>query len=199
MMNIVAFCMLFAANLASGAAVANPEAQRDINISFTSKGNLANYRSSGKVNVTKETTFTSMKPLELKLTPLPGLSAKTGDSTNALVPVSSCLTPRIAADPEDCDALCAFLEESTEDLLLPALEIQEIETGTCGFGVANLWPCGSVTFSQNQLGPVCRNMLSECVRNGEDGFVEDIGGQNLAFALYGLESAPPYTAAPGDC
>lgn len=53
--------------------------------------------------------------------------------------------------------------------------------------------------AQNELAPVCRYMLSECVSGGEDGFVQDIGGQDLAFALYGLESVPPYVAAPYEC
>jgi hypothetical protein len=193
MVNVTAFLMLLAANLASGAAVAAPEVQKDNKISFRSKGTLADYHSENKMEVTKEQTLELLTPLERKITPIPGFTAKSVDGIDALVPVLSCLTPVISADPDDCAALCEFMEESTENINLGPLEIQYINTGTCEFGVANLWPCGAVTFAQSGLGPYCRNMLNSCVLDGRDGFIEDIGGQNLGFALYGLESPPAYS------
>jgi hypothetical protein len=197
MVSVTAFCMLLVANLASGAAVADFKARRDSKMSFMSKGSLADYHSPNEMNVTKEQTLKLLAPVDLQTTPVVGFTAKPEDGISARVPVLSCLTPRIAADPDDCAALCEFMEGSTDNINMGPLDIQYISTGTCEFGVANLWPCGAVSFPQSQLGPVCRNMLNACVLDGYDGFIEDIGGQNLAFALYGLDSPPAYT--PSEC
>lgn len=197
MMLVTAFNMLLVANLASGAAMAGPTAQGDNKISFKSKGSLAGYHSSNEMKVTNEKSLELLTPLDVKATPITGFTAKPESGISARVPRLSCLRPVIAADPDDCAGLCEFIEESTDNINLGPLDIQYISLGTCEFGVANLWPCGAVSFPQSGMAGYCRNMLNECVLNGEDGFVEDLGGQNLAFALYGLDSPPAYT--PGDC
>ena len=195
MVAITAVFMLLVANVASGAAVSAPESQRDPKMSFASKETLADYYSTNKMEVAKEQTLELLAPVDRKVTPTPGFTVKSIDGINALVPVPSCFTPVISADPDDCASFCQSMEESTESINVGPLDIQYINTGTCEFGVANIWPCGAVTFPQSELGPYCRNMLNSCVLDGYDGFVEDIGGQKLGLALYGLESPPTYSPA----
>jgi hypothetical protein len=109
-----------------------------------------------------------------------------------------CLNPLYPAVAEDCFAICKWLGVQAKYITIGPLKIVEVSWHTCKFGLRNLNPCTDIGFPMANLTPYCKAMLDDCMINQYDGFLSDqIAGVDVAYALYGPKSAPPY--APGEC
>jgi hypothetical protein len=70
------------------------------------------------------------------------------------------------------------------------------ESGHCVFGVANLDPCERLSIDPTDvIQPLCMSLLTQCVRDGYDGFVETVNPR-MALAMSGTAAAPPYSQEP---
>ena len=109
-----------------------------------------------------------------------------------------CLSPLPAHRPilEDCSRLCDYLGHVQGPILIRPLNIWYEQSGHCILGIVNTNPCHPLVIDPIRiLQGYCRSMLTDCVRNGFDGFIEGVA-PGMAMALTGLEAAPPYTREP---
>lgn len=112
---------------------------------------------------------------------------------------SRCLEPAEGAHPivEDCLRLCDNIAGNGGRMIIGPLDIEHFQIGHCMFGVANLRVCDTIEILEiKQFAVMCRSMLFSCVRNGYDGLVEG-SWPPMAFSLFGLPAAPPYSFREG--
>ena len=112
---------------------------------------------------------------------------------NWSVTTSQCLDPLDRPIVEDCSQVCADLDTLEGGIYLQPFQIWSHTSGHCVLGLANLDPCEILNIDPaNTIKPLCEDMLSRCVVNGYDAYVETMHPR-LALAMSGLEAAPPYT------
>jgi hypothetical protein len=121
------------------------------------------------------------------------------------VTVEQCLDPSDRPFFEDCANICSVDPDGNPDgwlygqqgpIEIQPLEIWYVEDETCAFGIANLDPCEIIDI--DPLGDVwayCYSMYRNCVLNGYDGFLQGTDPE-MAMALSGSPSAPPYVEGP---
>lgn len=112
------------------------------------------------------------------------------------VTTHECLDPLDRPIPEDCDQVCADVLAMEGGIFLEPMQIWTHESGHCNFGVANLDPCEHLSIDPaNVIQPLCTSMLTQCIRDGYDGFVETVNPR-MALAMSGTAAAPPYSQEP---
>ncbi|OAQ67206.1 hypothetical protein VFPPC_14451 [Pochonia chlamydosporia 170] len=133
------------------------------------------------------------------------LNGNTKDKLPAKVPtmqldfvptIRDCLDPSDRPIVEDCESVCENLSEQQGPLVIQPLQIWHLEAGHCVFGAANLDPCSAIDIDPiSTLAGYCNSMLTSCVRDGYDGYLEG-APPPMAFALSGTAAAPPYHEGP---
>jgi hypothetical protein len=171
--------------------------------------------SSDKVGTLKVDAFKrpiAAPPLNFSSVVTHSIASRSSIKRRWTVTSAECLDPSDSPHYEDCANICSIDPEGNPDgwlagqqgpIVIQPWEIWYVEDGTCTFGIANLDPCEIIDI--DPLGAVwqyCYSMYADCVYgnqiqglSGYDGFLQGTD-PNMAMALSGSPSAPPYEEGP---
>jgi hypothetical protein len=113
------------------------------------------------------------------------------------VSYNECVNPLIPANDEDCYGICQYFQNSGGTLTILAKQVYYQPMNTCKFGIANLDQCNSVIVTSTFLAGICNSMLTNCIVNSYDAFVQGTN-PSISMAMSGEEAAPPYPS-PYQC